>query len=36
MHHTGSQENKVGPEKQEKTQDQELPGGLEPEGDLQE
>jgi len=36
MHHTGSQENKVRPEEQEETQEQELPGGLEPEGDLQE
>ena len=30
MHHTGSQENEVGPEEQE------LPGGPEPEGELQE
>jgi hypothetical protein len=36
MHHTASQENEVGPEEQEKTQEQELPGGLEPEGELQE
>jgi hypothetical protein len=36
MHHTGSQENEVGPEEQEETQEQELPGGPEPEGELQE
>ena len=36
MHHTGSQENEVGPEEQEGTQEQELLGGLEPEGELQE
>jgi len=36
MHHTGSQENKVGPEEQEETQEQELLAGQEPEGDLQE
>jgi len=36
MHHTGSQENEVGPEEQEETQEQELPGELEPEGELQE
>ena len=36
MHHTGSQENEVGPEEQEETQDQELLGGPESEGDLQE
>jgi hypothetical protein len=36
MHHTGSQENEVGPEEQEETQEQELPGGQEPEGELQE
>jgi len=36
MHHTGSQENKVGSEEQEETQEQELPGGPELEGDLQE
>jgi len=34
MHHTGSQENDVGPEEQEETQEQELPGGPEREGDL--
>jgi len=34
--HIGSQENEVGPEKQEEIQEQELPGGPEPEGDLQE
>ena len=36
MHHTGSQENEVGPEKQEKTQEQELPGGPESDGELHE
>jgi len=36
MHHTGSQENVVGPEELEETQEQELPEGLDPEGDLQE
>jgi len=36
MHHTGSQENEVGPEEQEETQEQELPRGLELEGELQE
>ena len=36
MHHTGSQENEVGPEEQEETQEQELSGGPEPEGELQE
>ena len=36
MHHTGSQENEVGPEEQEETQEQELLEGLDPEGDLQE
>ena len=36
MHHTGSQENEVGPEEQEETPEQELPGGPEPEEDLQE
>jgi len=36
MHHTGSQENEVGPEEQEETQEQELLGGQELEGDLQE
>jgi len=36
MHHTGSQENEVGPEEEEETQKQELPGGPKPEGDLQE
>ena len=34
MHHTGSQENEVGPEEPEETQEQELPEGPEPEGDL--
>jgi len=32
----GSQKNEVGPEEQEETQEQELPGGSEPEGELQE
>jgi len=36
MHHTGSQKNEVGPEEQEETQEQDLPEGPEPEGDLQE
>jgi len=36
MHHTGSQENEVGPEELEETQEQELPEGPKPEGDLQE
>jgi len=36
MYHTGSQENEVGPEEQEETPEQELAGGPEPEGDLQE
>jgi len=36
MHHTGLQENKVGLEEQKETQEQELPGGPELEGDLQE
>jgi len=36
MHHTGSLENKMGPEEQEETQEQELPGGPEPERELQE
>ena len=36
MHHTGSQENEVGHKEQEEAQEQELPGGLEPEGELQE
>jgi len=36
MHHTGSQENEVEPEEQEETPEQELSGGPEPEGDLQE
>jgi len=36
MHHIGSQENEVGPEEQEETQEHELPGGPEPEGELQE
>jgi len=36
MHHTGSQENEVEPEEQEKTPEQEIPGGPEPKGDLQE
>ena len=36
MHHTGSQENVVGPEEQEETQEQELLGGPESERDLQE
>jgi len=36
MHHTGSQENEVGSEDQEETQEQELPGGPEPKGELQE
>ena len=36
MHHTGSQENEVGPKEQEETQEQELLGGPEPEGELQE
>ena len=36
MHHTGSQENEVGPEEQEEAQEQELPGGPEPEVELQE
>jgi len=36
MHHRGSQENEVGPEEQEETQEQELPGGPESEGELQE
>jgi len=36
MDHTGSQENEVGPEEQEETQEEELPGGPEPEGELQE
>jgi len=35
MHHTGSQENEVGPEEQEETQEQELLGAPEPE-ELQE
>jgi len=29
MHHTGSQENEVGPEEQEETQEQEFLGGPE-------
>jgi len=33
MHHTGSQENEVGPEEQEETQEQELLGRPEPEGE---
>ena len=36
MHHTGSQENEVEPVEQEETPEQELLGGLEPEGDPQE
>jgi len=36
MHHTGSHENEVGPEEQEETEEQELLGGPEPEGELQE
>ena len=36
MHHIGSQENEVGLEEQEETQEQELPGGPELEGELQE
>jgi len=36
MHHTGSQENEVGPEEQEETQEQELLGGPEPGEELQE
>ena len=36
MHHTVSQENEVGSEEQEEAQEQELLGGLEAEGDLQE
>jgi len=36
MHHTGSHENEVGPKEQEETQEQELPGGPESEGELQE
>jgi len=36
MHQTGSQENEVGPEEQEETQEQELPRGPEPEEELQE
>jgi len=34
MHHIGSQENEVGPEEQEETPKQELPGGPELEEDL--
>jgi len=36
MHHTGSQENEVGPEEQEETQEQEPLGGPEPGEELQE
>jgi len=36
MHHTGLQENEVGPEEQEETQEQELLGGPEPGEELQE
>ena len=36
MHHTGSQENEVGPEEQEETQEQELLRGPEPWEDLHE
>jgi len=36
MHHTSLQEKEVGPEEQEETQEQELPGGPEPEAELQE
>jgi len=36
MHHIGSQENGVGREEQEEAQEQELPGGPELEGELQE
>ena len=36
MHNRGSQENEVEPREQEETSEQELSGGPEPEGDLQE
>jgi len=36
MHHTSSQENEVGPEEPEETQEQELLGGPEPGEELQE
>ena len=36
MHNRGSQENEVEPGEQEETPEQELSGGPEPEGDLQE
>jgi hypothetical protein len=36
MHHTGSQENEVGPKEQQETQEQELSGGPELERELQE
>jgi len=36
MHHTGSQENEVGPEEPEETQEQEPLGGPEPGEELQE
>jgi len=36
MHHTDSQQNEVGPDEQEETQEQELLGGPEPGEELQE
>jgi len=36
MHHAGSQENEVGPEEQEESQEQELPDGPGPKGDVHE